>query len=94
MRYYKAYHQCDLPFQEGEGHDTNAPKYKDSDIHERQTKPGSEFSHCHIIQTYEIKRFISRTASTSPTMTARAIMLWPMFSSLIPSIVAIGRTLR
>jgi len=38
--------------------------------------------------------FISRTACSKPTMIARATMLWPMFSSLTPSIAATGPTLR
>ncbi len=39
-------------------------------------------------------RFISRTARSKPTITARATMLWPIFNSCIPAICATGITLR
>ena len=42
----------------------------------------------------DIRAFMSRTACSRPTITARAMMLWPMFSSHMPSIAAIGWTLR
>jgi hypothetical protein len=38
--------------------------------------------------------FISRTARSNPTITARATMLWPMLSSLTPAMRATGTTLR
>lgn len=38
--------------------------------------------------------FISRTATASPTTIARAMMAWPIFSSLIPAMAATGATLR
>ncbi len=34
--------------------------------------------------------FISLTARSNPTSTARLMMLWPMFSSSIPGIRATG----
>ncbi len=40
------------------------------------------------------RRFISRTAFSRPTISARAMMLWPMFNSCIPSMRATGRTFR
>ena len=43
---------------------------------------------------YSTSFFISRTACSNPTMIARATMLWPMFSSQMPSMAAIGLTLR
>ena len=45
-------------------------------------------------EPYEMSFFISRTACSNPTMIARATMLWPMFSSPILAMAAIGRTLR
>jgi hypothetical protein len=41
-----------------------------------------------------MSRFMSRTACSSPTMIARAMMLWPMFSSHMLGMAATGRTLR
>ena len=40
-----------------------------------------------------IRSFMSRTAFGSPSNTARAMMAWPMFSSTISRIAAIGSTL-
>ena len=37
-----------------------------------------------------ISSFISRTARSKPTISARATMLWPMFSSCMPSMAATG----
>ena len=44
--------------------------------------------------TYVTSFFISRTACSKPTMMARATMVWPMFSSDMPEIAAMGFTLR
>ncbi len=40
-----------------------------------------------------INSFISRTALASPSMTARATIEWPMLSSMISGIAAMGSTL-
>ncbi len=42
----------------------------------------------------QMQSFISRTAWVKPTKTARLTMLWPMLSSAMWSIAAIGPTFR
>lgn len=41
-----------------------------------------------------IRAFISRTAASRPTKTARQTIAWPMFSSAIPGMRATSATLR
>src|SRR5205814_6577268 len=53
--------------------------------------------HCtavHIYLTSFITRFISRTASRRPVKIARLTIAWPMFSSRMSSMAAMGPTLR
>src|SRR5690606_21341012 len=47
----------------------------------------------HARAARSINAFISRTAPCNPLNSARAMMLWPIFNSLMPAMAASGSTL-